>query len=101
MNTINHTEALAFINSVEHVAHRCVTDELDEIDATQLILATIEVVLDNADEWVSTLELAITKGGYEIRYTPAESVAGMDLDSIVMDLLERGLEVQREMLLED
>lgn len=101
MNTIKHLDALPFVNSVEHVAHNCLTEELDEIDSTQLILATVEVVMDNADEWVTALEFAITRHGYEIRYEPAESVRGMELDAIVLDLLERGLEVQREMLLED
>lgn len=101
MNTITHNETLSFIQSVEHVAHNCTTEEFEELDSTSLILAVISVVMDNADEWVSHLELAITKNGYELRYEPAESVIGMGMDHIVLDLINRGLEVLTEDLKED
>lgn len=96
MNTITHHAVLPFINSVEQTAHEFITEELDELDSTALILDVIQIVMDN-DEELTTLELVITREGYAIRYDAQTAVT----DEYVLEQLVRGLEVLEEGLVKD
>lgn len=98
MNKITHHAVLPFIQDVDALVARFLEDEGEALSSAGMLLNVIQTVKENADDWVSDIWLVITAQGYEVHYEPAESVAGMDLDSIVLDLLVRGLEVQDDSL---
>ena len=98
MNKINHNDTRPFINSAEQIAHEMVTEELQELDATKIVLRAIETV-DNCVDAIRFIELAITAHGYEVRYILAEGFDNYGAGDVLNDL-ERALEMTREDLLD-